>query len=297
MSSGMYYEAKCQKLQQLFNALSETLPLALPNFQLPQLDFAFWKEEGAWPALNKALHASFGDKSVGITITERGPRLTQTMALICWCLQELGKTGDEASAELVNLWITALATAAEAAGAKPSQKQKDHRLLVQELGFTIAQGRSRRIHQPSHLNALHEEAATANGAAAASQGTADSLKRKSGRHDPKPMVLSANSFAVFKNNADDNVELPTNADDAAYVPTALESDSSEEDSGEEFVTNAEVSEVLPQKTIPEIMKKTGTAPAARAASQAGGAVIQEQSKKHKRKDKSKQNHKGNSPEE
>ncbi|KAF8589299.1 hypothetical protein K439DRAFT_1612884 [Ramaria rubella] len=208
------------------------------------------------------------------------------MALIRWCFQEFVKTGDEGSAELVNLWITALATAAEAAGAKPGHKEKDHQLLTQEPGFTIAQGRSRHIHQPSRLNALHEEATTANAAAATSQGTANSLKRKGGWHDPKPVVL-----------LDDDVELPTNADDAAYVPTALESDSSEEDSGEEFVPNAEVSEVLPWKTIPQIMRKTGTAPVARAASQAGGVVIQEQSKKCKPKDKSQQNHKGNSPEE
>ena len=120
LNMALYGEA-CESLTNLFNTLPPILPLNPPNSLLPpMIDPIFAKEEGAWPAFNKAMHAAFGDKSKGIRITERGDGLTHTMAVIRCMLQELDKDGDAGSSELVKLWIDALTDAAKAAGGKAS---------------------------------------------------------------------------------------------------------------------------------------------------------------------------------
>ncbi|KIJ40897.1 hypothetical protein M422DRAFT_32012 [Sphaerobolus stellatus SS14] len=57
-----YFEAECQELAALFNALPSTLPEHLPSSRLPpQLDIVLLQEEGVWVAFNRAMHAAFGD--------------------------------------------------------------------------------------------------------------------------------------------------------------------------------------------------------------------------------------------
>jgi len=63
------------------------------------------------------MHASWGDKSKGLTISERGAALGQTLSVICWTLEQLESNNSTGSAKLVKLWIDALADAAKAAGA------------------------------------------------------------------------------------------------------------------------------------------------------------------------------------
>ncbi|KIJ35070.1 hypothetical protein M422DRAFT_262840 [Sphaerobolus stellatus SS14] len=112
----------CTSLKILFNSLPSTLPLNPPNSLLPpQIDVIFADEEGAWPAFNKAMHAAFGDKVKGISITERGDGLAQTIAVIQWMLQELHEAGDAGFSELVKLWINTLVDAVKAAAGEISR--------------------------------------------------------------------------------------------------------------------------------------------------------------------------------
>ncbi|KIJ52287.1 hypothetical protein M422DRAFT_243076 [Sphaerobolus stellatus SS14] len=64
------------------------------------------------------MHAAFGDKLKGLTITERGDGLKKTMAVIRWTLEELVNAGDVGYGALVKLWIDALMDTAETAGGK-----------------------------------------------------------------------------------------------------------------------------------------------------------------------------------
>jgi hypothetical protein len=112
-----YYEVECAILNKIFDTLPSTLPESPPGSKLPPiLDSEFLKDEGSYAAFNKAMHASYGDKTNGIRIVERGSGLTMTVQLVKWCLIQLEKESAEATAELVGLWIIALITAAEAAG-------------------------------------------------------------------------------------------------------------------------------------------------------------------------------------
>ena len=74
------------------------------------------EENGVWEAFNRAMHASFGSKDKGLRIEARGAALVKTVVLIRWCLSQLHKANDEASAGLVKLWIVALINAVKRAG-------------------------------------------------------------------------------------------------------------------------------------------------------------------------------------
>jgi hypothetical protein len=60
-----------------------------------------------------------------LKILKRGEGLLQTLALVCWSLTELTKSADADAAALVNLWISALSSAAEAAGTRDTAHVMD----------------------------------------------------------------------------------------------------------------------------------------------------------------------------
>ena len=116
------YEAECTALAGLFNALPSDLPSNPTSSSLPpHINAILAKQNGPWEAFNKAMHATFGDKSNGLKIHERGVALTETITVIRWVLAELEGLGDVGSASLVKLWIDALMDAAKAAGAKSEE--------------------------------------------------------------------------------------------------------------------------------------------------------------------------------
>ena len=79
----MLLQAEYDCLVKLFGSLPHNLPEAPSNSKLPPLiDLDFFGDEGAWPAFNKAMHAAFGDKSKGLTITEHGKGLDATLKVI-----------------------------------------------------------------------------------------------------------------------------------------------------------------------------------------------------------------------
>lgn len=114
-----FYDRECKELLTLFHSLPSTLPDNPLSSKLPpQLDTTDIEEEGLWYCLNQAMHAAFGDKAKGLKIEERGYGLEKTYDLIVWCLDELKKTEDHKSAELVKMWIDRLMQAACEAGAQ-----------------------------------------------------------------------------------------------------------------------------------------------------------------------------------
>jgi len=116
------YKVECDTLETLFNTLPSSIPIDPPNSSLsPQINAVFASEEGPWPAFNKAMHSSWGNKYKGLKVTECGDALRSTIATICWVLKEIEAGKDTGSAELVKLWIDALVDAAKAAGAATGQ--------------------------------------------------------------------------------------------------------------------------------------------------------------------------------
>jgi len=114
-------QAECDTLESLLKSLPATLPLNPSSSLLPpQIDAVFASAEGPWPAFNKAMHATFGNKSKGLKIMEQGESLLGTVPVIRWVLKELAARNESVLAELVKLWIDTLAEAAKTAGAGSS---------------------------------------------------------------------------------------------------------------------------------------------------------------------------------
>jgi len=67
------------------------------------------------------MRASFGEKAIGIRISERAAGLGQTIMLIRWTLEQLY---DDA-VELVKMWIDSLMDGVRAAGAKVAGPPED----------------------------------------------------------------------------------------------------------------------------------------------------------------------------
>jgi len=87
----VYFEQDCASLLELFKFLPDALPLVSPSGRIlpPQIDLEFAQDEGAYPAFNKTMHATFGDKSKGLAIEEHGEGLLKTVSTIRWCLKQL----------------------------------------------------------------------------------------------------------------------------------------------------------------------------------------------------------------
>jgi hypothetical protein len=109
---------ECQVLLNLFRDLPPSLPESSPDSKLPpSIDVKFATEEGPWAAYNKAMHAAFGDKAMGIKLYERGSALLKTIEVTKWCLSELSSKNQKDEMMLVGLWLEALKETAKEARA------------------------------------------------------------------------------------------------------------------------------------------------------------------------------------
>lgn len=101
------------RLRSLLKGLPDALPIEPEGTKFPlQLDGELIAEEGWYVALNQALHATFGHRSQGIQIRERGPGLLSIATAM-----EQTIMNDANSRELVELWAKDIAEAAMTAGA------------------------------------------------------------------------------------------------------------------------------------------------------------------------------------
>lgn len=256
---------ECNALSKLFQSLPATLPESPPSSLLPPIvDRSFLKEEGAWAAFNKAMHASFGDKAFGLKIQERGKGLMLTLALIKWVLEELEKKKDHDSAKLVKLWIDALTVAAKS-------------------GVSTDASRPRRALQPNRQQLLRESASDANKKAKINQSTEPAKKTKGYYY----IDSDGNEVDDDEDVATMVVNPPVHSDsDSPY--TTNEVDSSESDSeiacNEEL--NDEIVSLLQRKIEPMSKKaKKQTRLAADIANDAINEQLPEKQRKRKKKSK------------
>lgn len=101
---------KLQKLTALFGSLPSHLPTKT-DCHISSLDPEEIEDLGYSGALNQCFHRVWGYKANGLSITERGAKLTNTILILQHVLKH------ERSTTLIENWIDALIVAAEQAGA------------------------------------------------------------------------------------------------------------------------------------------------------------------------------------
>ncbi|KAF8519853.1 hypothetical protein JB92DRAFT_3112139 [Gautieria morchelliformis] len=129
-----------------------------------------------------------------------------------------------------------------------------------------AQARSCRMHQPSKLSLLWEQAADANATAKAKVKGQKCYKEQS-----LEKVVEA-------------VDSPW-GDSECFNESSEEMTSERSSDGDDFVPNAELADLLPCKTIPETDTRLGPQSAPRATASAASSVIQVEGKKRKHRSK------------